>query len=99
VRAKKEEEVRAMLTGAQIEHGGRAGGPAAKTGGEPRRRSVTGRCGGVAAVVAEGSGSGKLLAVTAESQRFVDGAPVRRRGVAVAAQRSALLGGAARHGG
>ena len=88
-----------MLTGARIERGGRAGGPAAKTGGESRRRSVTVRCGGVAEVVAEGSGSGKLLAVTAESKRCVDGAPVRRRGVAAAAQRSALLGGAARRGG
>jgi len=39
-----------------------------------------------AGVVAEGSGSGKLLAVTAESKRCVDGAPVRRRGVAAAAQ-------------
>ena len=52
-----------------------------------------------AGVVAEGSGSGKLLAVTAESKRCVDGAPVQRRGVAAAAQRSALLGGAARRGG
>ena len=88
-----------MLTGARIERGGRAGGPAAKTGGKPRRRSVTGRCGGVAEVVAEGSGSGKLLAVTAESKRCVDGAPVWRRGVAAVAQCSDLLGGAARCGG
>ena len=35
-----------VLTVARIERGGRAGGPAAKTGGESRRRSVTGRCGG-----------------------------------------------------
>ena len=34
------------LTEARIERGGRAGGPAAKTGGESRRRSVAGRCGG-----------------------------------------------------
>ena len=53
----------------------------------------------IAEVVAEGSGSGKLLAVTAESKRCVDGAPVRRRSVAAAAQRSALLGGAAQRGG
>jgi hypothetical protein len=82
-----------MLTGARIERGGRAGGPAAKTGGESRRRSVTGRCGGVAEVVAEGSGSGKLLAVTAESKRCVDGAPVRRSGVATYSRRRRALGG------
>jgi len=33
------------LTETRNERGGRAGGPAAKTGGESRRRSVTGRCG------------------------------------------------------
>jgi len=35
-----------MLIEARIERGGRAGGPAAKTRSESRRRSVTGRCGG-----------------------------------------------------
>ena len=49
-----------------------------------------------AGVVAEGSGSGKLLAVTAESKRCVDGAPVRRSGVATCYRRRRALGGVAR---
>ena len=57
---------------------------------------MTGRCGGVAEVVAEGSSSGKLLAVTAELKRCVDGAPVRRSGVATCYRRRRALGGVAR---
>ena len=77
----------------------RAWGSCRGPGGEDRRRVAAALAEKVAAgVVAEGSGSGKLLAVTEESKRCVDGAPVRRRGVAAAAQRSALLGGAARRG-
>jgi len=52
-------EVGMWLTEARIERGGRAGGPAAKTGGESRRRSVTGRCGG-----ALGFGSPRLGAAS-----------------------------------
>ena len=77
----------------------RAWGSCRGPGGEDRRRVAAALAEKVAAgVVAEGSGSGKLLAVTAESKRCVDGALVRRRGVAAAAQSSALLGGAVRRG-
>ena len=48
-----------VLTETRNERGGRAGGPAAKTGGESRRRSVTGRCGD-----ALGSGSPRVGAAS-----------------------------------